>query len=145
MNENLRTNKKGIQLIKEFEGFREKAYICPAGKWTIGYGFTSDVKEGDMITEKEAEERLVKELTQVENEIKKVVKVPLNGNQFSALVSFVYNLGIRNFKNSTLLAYLNKNRFEEVAKQLLRWNKAGGKELPGLARRRKAERDLFLS
>ena len=145
MNENLSTNQKGLNLIKESEGFEGKAYLCPANVWTIGYGHTKDVSPGDTITKDAAEELLADDLKIYEGYVLKYTKVALNKNQFSALTSFVYNVGPTNFKNSTLRRYLNKKRFIEASREFLRWNKAGGKVLPGLVKRREKERALFLS
>ena len=136
------------ELIKSFEGFRAIAYICPAGVPTIGYGTTringSRVKEGMKITSDEAEVFLEQDLKVFEDAINHNVLVEINQNQFDALVSFVYNVGIANFKKSTLLKKLNKGDYEEASNQLLRWTRAGGKVLNGLVRRREAEKELFL-
>ena len=139
---------RGKELIKSFEGFRAIAYICPAGVPTIGYGTTringSRVKEGMKITSDEAEVFLEQDLKVFEDAINHNVLVEINQNQFDALVSFVYNVGIANFKKSTLLKKLNKGDYEEASNQLLRWTRAGGKVLNGLVRRREAEKELFL-
>lgn len=145
MNEHLRTNSAGLDIIKESEGLELKAYICPAGVWTIGYGHTKDVKPGDVLTEEQAENLLIDDLKIYEGYVRKYVNVDLNKNQFSALVSFVYNIGPLNFKNSTLRRKLNKKLFAEAANEFSRWNKAGGKILPGLVKRRAKEKALFLS
>ena len=134
----------GIQLIKNFEGCVLKAYKCPAGVWTIGYGHTSGVKEGQTITKEQAEEFLKQDLNRFEITVNNLVNVPLNQNQFDALVSFCYNLGPNNLKNSTLLKLLNKKDYLGAADQFDRWVYAGGKKLPGLEKRRAAEKELFL-
>lgn len=136
-------NEKGLALVKEFEGCELEAYLCPAGVWTIGYGHTFAVEMGQVISETEAEALLREDLKQAEEAVDRLVTVPINENQFSALVSFVFNLGAGAFTNSTLLKKINAEEFD-AADQLLRWNKAGDEELPGLTRRRHAERALFL-
>ena len=134
---------KGIDLIKHFEGCELEAYHCAAGVPTIGYGHIKGVKMGDTITQEEAESMLVHELEEYENYIHKYVAVPLDQNQFDALVSWVFNLGAGNLAASTLLKVLNAGSYDEVPAQIMRWNKAGGKVLEGLTRRRQAEADLF--
>mgnify|MGYP003136316221 FL=1 len=119
------------------------AYKCPAGVWTIGYGHIKGVSEGMTITQEQAEQMLLDELIEYENYINELVTVPLSQNQFDALVSWVYNLGPANLKSSTLLKVLNSNDFEGVPAQIVRWNKANGKVLEGLTRRREAEAELF--
>lgn len=141
----LKTGKKGLELIKEFEGCRLTAYKCPANVWTIGYGHTKGVKQGQKITQSEAEELLKNDLKTYESYVNKYVKVSLNQNQFDALVSFTYNCGGGSLKNSLLLTKLNKGDYSGAANEFPRWNKAGGRVLAGLIRRRKAEKDLFLS
>lgn len=140
----MKTSQSGIELIKKFEGFRGKAYRCPAGVWTVGYGFTTDVKEGDTITQAQADKRLVSELGYYEQVVNKHVKTALTQNQFDALVSFVFNVGEGAFKKSTLLKLLNKGDYEGVAAQFMRWDKVGKKPLAGLTRRRTAEAALFM-
>jgi lysozyme len=139
----MKTSQKGIDLIKHFEGCELNAYKCPAGVWTIGYGHIKGVQEGDVITEQQADEMLVEELNEYENYINTLVTVPLNQNQYDALVSWVYNLGSSNLQASTLLKVLNAGDYDNVPEQIMRWNKAGGKALEGLTRRRQAEADLF--
>jgi lysozyme len=143
-----KTGTSGKSLIKEFEGFRATAYLCPAGVWTVGYGTTringKSVKEHTKITTQEADDLLEQDLKRFEDGIKKLVSVELTQNQFDALVSFVYNLGIGSLQKSTLLKKLNAGHFEEAANEFLKWDKADGKKLSGLTRRRTAERELFL-
>ena len=134
---------KGIDLIKHFEGCELEAYHCAAGVPTIGYGHIKGVQMGDTITQEQAEQMLVEELNEYEGYINDMVTTPLSQNQFDALVSWVYNLGGGNLKASTLLKVLNSGDFNGVPAQLMRWNKAGGKVLEGLTRRRQAEADLF--
>lgn len=147
-NETLKTSEVGLLLIKKFEGLRLQAYLDAVGIPTIGYGTIrypngNKVKMGDTCTEKQANEYLVFKLNQFEMDIKRLVKVPLEQHQFDALVSFVYNLGPTNFGKSTLLKKVNAKQYSEAAEQFLAWNKAGGKALKGLTRRREAEKELF--
>jgi len=137
------TSKKGVSLIKFYEGFRAQAYICPAGVPTIGYGTTSGVKMGMRITEADGERLLQADLRRFEAAVERYVKVKLSQTQFDALVSFVYNLGEGNFASSTLLKLLNQGRYDLVGDQLMRWNRGGGRVLDGLTKRRQAETDLF--
>jgi lysozyme len=140
---NMKTSKDGLQLIKDFEGLELNAYKCAAGVWTIGYGHIKGVQEGMSISEARANEMLNEELTEYENYINKGVTVPLSQCQFDAMVSWVYNLGNGNLTSSTLLKVLNSGDYAGVPAQMLRWNKAGGKVLAGLTRRRQAEADMF--
>ncbi len=139
----MNTSAEGIALIKKFEGCELEAYQCSAGVWTIGYGHTKDVEEGDTISKDQAEEMLVEELHEYENYVNEYVNVALSQNQFDALVSWVYNLGPANLKASTMLKVLNEGKYEDVPYQMKRWNKAGGKVLDGLVRRREAEALLY--
>lgn len=139
-------SEKGIKLIKNFEGCRLEAYKCPAGIWTVGYGHTgSTVHQGLKISQSEADSLLKTDLIIHCNNVSKLVKVPLNQNQFDALVSLEYNIGYGNFSRSTLLKLLNTKNYKDAAEQFAVWRLGGGKILPGLVRRRKAEKDLFLS
>lgn len=148
----MKTNDDGLALIKEFEGLRLEAYPDPAHGWdvpTIGYGHTDaagepKVKRGMKITAAEADAILRRDLRQYEDAVSQAVKVPLNENQFAALVSFTFNLGPGNLRKSTLLQKLNARDYAGAAKEFPKWNKAGGKVLAGLTRRRKAEQALFL-
>ncbi|MEG4044479.1 lysozyme [Microcoleus sp. Pol17_C1] len=137
-------NQDGLDLIKSFEGLYLDAYLDPVDIWTIGYGHIQGVYEGMTITEVQAEELLRKDLAEFEGYVSKAVQVSINDNQFSALVSFTFNLGAGSLFESTLLKLLNQGDFHGAADQFPRWNKAGGQELPGLTRRRNAERALFL-
>ena len=134
---------EGLSLIKKFEGCELEAYQCSAGVWTIGYGHTKGVTPSDSISQEEAEQMLVDELHEYESYINEYVTVALSQNQFDALVSWVYNLGPANLKASTMLKVLNSGEYEDVPAQMKRWNKAGGKVLEGLIRRREAEACLF--
>lgn len=141
-------NAAGLELIKHFEGLFLKAYLCPANVWTIGYGHTGlthkdgTVKAGRTITEAEAEQLLIYDLTNFCNRVQNAVHVPLTDNQFAALVSFDFNTG--GLVKSSLLKKLNERDYQGAADGLLAWTKANGKELAGLVRRRKSERNLFL-
>lgn len=140
----MKTSQKGVDLIKEFEGLRTEAYVCPAGVLTIGYGHTGgDFDSTTVITEQEAEDILRKDLERFESGVQGAVKVPLNQGQFDALVSFAFNCGIGALEESTLLRLLNQEDYEGAAAQFDRWVKGGGKTLPGLVRRRDAEEKLF--
>jgi lysozyme len=141
----MKISTKGLSLIKHFEGFKANAYKCPAGVWTIGYGTTSGVKSGQVVTENLAEKFLFGDCTKFEKAVEDLVTVTLSQDQFDALVAFVYNVGTGNFKSSTLLKVLNQGHYDQVPGQMLRWNKAGGKVLEGLTRRRQSEGHLFSS
>lgn len=139
------TSKKGISLIKYYEGFRNSAYYDAVGVPTIGYGTTAGVRMGTKITEKEGEALLQADVRRFENDVNRLVKVSLTQTQFDAVVSFVYNLGPTNFAGSTLLKLINQGRFDLAKDQFIRWNKAGGKVLSGLTKRRTSEATLFES
>ena len=134
-----------IGIIKHFEGLRLSAYLCPAQVATIGYGHTGpDVKLGMMITEQQAGDLLFQDLRQFEEGVAKLARVPLAQGEFDALVSFAFNLGLGNLRASTLLKKVNRGDYAGAALEFARWNKAGGKPLLGLAKRREAERVLFI-
>ena len=140
----MKTSQKGIDLIKRFEGFSPTAYLCPAGVWTIGYGHTAGVREGDSVDEDTAEDFLREDLADAEGAVEKHVKVPLKQWQFDALVSFTFNLGAGNLYNSTLLKKVNRNPDDPAIRQEFgKWVHAGGRVLPGLVERRKAEADMY--
>nr|DAL56024.1 MAG TPA_asm: Lysozyme [Caudoviricetes sp.] len=149
----MQTSDKGIFLIKGFEGCRLTAYPDPGtggAPWTIGYGWTlpvdgKPVRPGMTIDQATADRLLKTGLVSYENDVLKIVKVKLTQGQFDALVSFAYNVGSRALSTSTLLKKLNAGDIKSAADEFLRWNKAGGKVLNGLVRRREAERALFLS
>ena len=134
----------GIELIKQFEGLRLEAYQCSAGVWTIGWGHTSGVKQGDKITTEQALDFLRSDLEKFENAINNLVTVKLNQNQYDALVSFVFNIGINAFKQSTMLKFLNAGHYPLAAGQFDLWIYSSGKKTQGLINRRKKEKDLFL-
>ncbi|SEE14291.1 lysozyme [Pseudomonas coleopterorum] len=143
----MKTSSKGIALIKSAEGLRLKAYPDPGTgglPWTIGYGSTSGVTRNMVITGAQAEEMLAEDLVRFECIVERAVRVPLNQGQFDALVSFTYNVGEGNFTKSTLLRKLNAGDTAGAAGQFSRWVHAGGKVLPGLVKRRAAERAMFL-
>ena len=142
--------KEGLNLIKKFEGFKAKPYLCPAGVPTIGYGNTFYLSGKKValtdkpITEEEAEFMLQSLVDSTfSNQVESVLKVSLTQLQFDALVSFEYNLGLGNLKASTLLKKVNSMDFKGAASEFPKWNKAGGKVLPGLTARRLAEKELF--
>lgn len=139
-----------LKLIREFEGCRLEAYKCPAGVWTIGYGWTRPVDgvriHAGMKIAQETSERLLRVgADDYGRDVSRVVSAPVNQNQFDALVDFAYNLGVSALSGSTLLRKLNSGDYTGAAAEFPRWNKANGKPLPGLTRRREAERCLFLS
>ena len=139
----MRTGPQGIELIRHFEGCRLDAYLCPAGVWTIGYGHTANVKEGDSIDQEAAEAFLIEDLENFEQSVTRMVEVPLTQQQFDALVSWTFNLGAGNLAESTLLRKLNNYQYVDVPEQMMRWVRAGGQVLDGLVRRRAAEAALF--
>ena len=134
---------EGISLIKKFEGCELESYQDAVGVWTIGYGHTKNVKEGMTISKEQADNMLLNELDEYCEYVEKAVDVTLKQNEFDALVSWTYNLGPTNLNDSTMLKVLNNKDFQEVPNQIKRWNKAGGKVLQGLVRRREAEALLF--
>ncbi len=134
---------KAKRIIKDFEGLSLNAYLCPAGVWTIGYGHTKGIKQGMKIDHATAERLLDVDIVDVARSIRKLVKVDLNDNQAQALVSFIFNVGAGAFEKSTLLRKLNKKDYAGASSEFEKWVYAKGKKLPGLVRRRKAEKDLF--
>ena len=139
----MKISQEGIDLIKHFEGCELESYRCSANVLTIGYGTTKNVVEGMKISQHQAEELLMKDLEEFEEYVEDLIDVPLEQNQFDALVAWTYNLGPTNLKNSSLRKILNKGAYDDVAEQIKRWNKANGKVLKGLVRRRNAEAELF--
>ena len=132
-----------IDLIKKFEGCKLKAYKCPAGKWTIGYGHTLGVKQGDRITKEQAEKLLNEDVKGVIEFLNKL-KLRLNPNQFEALVSFIYNIGVRNFSYSHVYELIKKDaNSEKVGLEIRRWIYADGQKLRGLELRREAEKNKY--
>ena len=141
----MKISQEGLSLIKKFEGLRLKAYKCSANVLTIGYGHTGEVKETDKITLEEADSLLEKDIAKFEEYVSDNVIVKLNQSQFDALVAWTFNLGPGNLRESTMLKKLNSEDYASVPSEMKRWNKAGGKTLDGLIRRRKAESLLFES
>ena len=141
----MKTSPKGIALIKEFEGLRLKAYKCPGGVWTIGYGHTAGVKHGMVISERQAEEYLKADLIAFEKYLNDL-GLAINQNQFDALISFIYNVGTGNFSSSTLLRKVKANPLDNsIMDEFLKWVYSKGRVLPGLQRRRLAEMKLYFS
>jgi lysozyme len=155
----MKIGQRGLDLIKEFEGCKLKAYQCPAGVWTIGIGSTHYgdgtpvTKNRTLPNEGAALALLAATIGQYEKDVTSLVKVPINQNQFDALVSFAYNLGsdidkddiAEGLGDSTLLKKLNAGDYTGAANEFKKWNKSSGKSLAGLTRRREAESELFLS
>jgi lysozyme len=141
----------GLKLIKKFEGCKLNAYKCPAGFWTIGWGSTyyrdgSKVKDGDVITQGEADALLLTTLEKYEKAVDSFTRDDINQNQFDALVSFAYNCGDYALKNSTLLKKVNANPNDPtIVNEYHKWTRGGGKVLPGLVRRRKEEAELYFT
>lgn len=133
-------SKKGIELIKKFEGLSLKAYKCPAGVWTIGFGHTANVKEGQIITKIQAESYLKHDIKLYELYVINNVPYKLTQGQFDALVSFTFNCGLKNLKT-----LIKKRTLSQIGNAILLYNKSGGKVLEGLKRRRQAEKELFTS
>jgi lysozyme len=137
-------NERGIDIIKEFEGLRLTSYLCPAKVWTIGYGHTGpDVYGGLAISQQTSEDLLRGDLLYFEHGVDSLIETATE-NEFSAMVSLAFNIGIGNFKTSSVLKYHNLGKRAQAANSFLLWIKGGGRELPGLVRRRIAERSLYL-
>lgn len=147
----MKISKKGLDLIKSFEGFRSAPYKCPAGIPTIGYGTTHYEQRGVSLDDPHISEETATHLleTQVNDTYGKAVnhyaRHDITQNQFDALVSFAYNLGVGALKSSTLMKKVNQGKMERAAREFLKWDHAGRKRLTGLTRRRKAESQLFLA
>jgi lysozyme len=147
----MKVNKLGINMMHHFEGCKLQAYQCSAKVWTIGWGNTyyqdkKPVKQGDKVTQEQANELFEMIMNEFAIEVRNALTKEVNENQFSALVCFAYNVGIGNLKKSTLLRKVNVNPNDEtIALEFAKWNKAGGKVLNGLVRRRKAEADLYFT
>jgi lysozyme len=138
------TSRRGIQLIKDFEGLKLESYKCPAGVWTIGYGHTKGIKPNEVIDQMRAEDLLIEDIAPIERMLN---KLGINFRQecFDALVSWNFNLGEGAFRNSTLLKKIVADApDEEITDQIVKWVNAGGKPLVGLKRRRVAEANMFL-
>jgi len=141
----MNTSQAGIDAIKDYEGVRLKAYDDGVGVWTIGVGHTKGVHRGDVITMDEVDKFLRDDLEDAERTVNSRVTAPLAQGQFDALVSFVFNVGSGAFMASTLLKKLNARDYDGAADEFLRWNKAGGRVLAGLTKRRISERMMFLT
>ena len=141
----MKTSEKGIKLITEFEGFRGKAYVCPAGILTIGFGFTLGVQPGDTITKEQAKRRLARELESYEAAVMRACTNEPNQNEFDALVCFAFNVGAAGMAKSSVIKAHNRGDHQAAARAFSLWNKAGGKVWPGLTRRRAAEAALYLT
>jgi lysozyme len=139
----MKISKEGLSLIKKFEGCKLESYLCAAGVPTIGYGSTKGIEMEMTISQERAEELLLEDIEVFEAEVSKAVEVPLHQHQYDALISWTFNLGGANLNASTMLKVLNSSAYEDVPHQMKRWNKAGGKVLEGLTRRRLAEALLF--
>lgn len=145
----MKLNKEGADLIKEFEGCKLKAYQCSAKKWTIGYGNTfyedgKPVLPGHAITQEKANQLFELISADFSAKVAKLVPLHITPNQFGALTSFAYNCGVVNLQKSTLLKKVNANHNDQsIRAEFLKWNKAGGKVLAGLTRRREAEANLY--
>jgi lysozyme len=135
---------RGLDLLKQFEGVRLKAYRDPVGVWTIGYGHTITAEPGMRITREEAERLLRQDLERFEKAVRDRVMVPINQDQFDALVSFAFNVGVGAFRKSTLLRLLNQGNYEGAKDEFKRWVYGGGRRLAGLVKRRNHEAELFL-
>lgn len=145
----MKTSERGLEFIKEHEGLVLEAYPDPATggePWTIGVGHTgSDVHEGLVITEERAMELLRRDVEEAERCIERNVRVPLTQPEFDSLVSWIFNLGCGNFRGSTMLKKLNDSDYDGAAAEIPKWNRAAGKVMAGLTKRRAAERELFES
>jgi lysozyme len=146
----MEVTQEGLALIKRFEGFRGTAYRCPAGVWTIGYGHTAmagppTVAGGMQVSREEAQAILLRDVEAVAREVRVLLKRELSARQFSALVSFAYNVGTGNFRSSSVLKAVNAGDLAAVPRRLQLWTKANGRVLPGLVMRRAAEAALFLA
>ena len=141
----MQLSEKGKTLIKKYEGLKLSAYKCPAGVWTIGYGHTAGVFEGQKITSDQADDFFDNDIKQFEKIVLELCNVPLKQGQFDALVSFVYNVGKTAFANSTLLKLLNQKKYTAAGNEFSRWVYVRDKKLQGLVKRRIDERFLFFA
>ncbi|HHX6500944.1 TPA: lysozyme [Pseudomonas aeruginosa] len=138
-------SKAGLDLIKEFEGLRLSAYQDSVGVWTIGYGHTRTAKQGMSITGDQADALLIADLSDAEDDVERYVRQDMRQNEFDALVSLIFNIGGSNFSRSTMLRLINeKAEAWKIGAEFLKWVYAKGRKLPGLERRRLAERNLYL-
>lgn len=144
----MKLSQRGIDLIKQFEGYSSKAYPDPAtggAPWTIGYGTTKGVKPGMVITAEQAEKMLRDDVAKFESGVSSLVTAPTTQGQFDAMVSLAYNIGLGNFGKSTLLKKHNARCYTCAADQFRVWNRANGKVMNGLTKRRTAERQVYMS
>tara|TARA_R100001443_G_C3310641_1_gene167653 strand:- start:363 stop:806 length:444 start_codon:yes stop_codon:yes gene_type:complete len=139
----MKISENGLELIKKFEGCETTAYQDSVGVWTIGFGHTKGVEEGQTCSIEDAESMLADEMDEYEGYINNMVKVDLQQHEFDALVAWVYNLGPTNLGESTMLKVLNGGQFDRVPDEMNRWTRAGGEILEGLVRRRQAESLMF--
>ena len=145
----MEVNKAGRDLIKKFEGCKLKAYRCPAGLWTISWGLTfypdgTKVKEGDVITQQQAEDYFNAIVDDFAKKVDALIKSNVTDNNFSAIVSFTFNVGVNNLKKSTLLRKVNANpKDTTIPAEMRKWVRANGEVLKGLVRRREAEAKLY--
>lgn len=144
----MKLSQRGIDLIKQFEGYSSKAYPDPATggtPWTIGYGTTKGVKPGMVITAEQAEKMLREDVAKFESGVSSLITAPTTHGQFDAMVSLAYNIGLGNFGKSTLLKKHNARCYTCAADQFRVWNRANGKVMNGLTKRRAAEREVYMS
>ncbi|MHC1838155.1 lysozyme [Klebsiella pneumoniae] len=144
----MKLSQRGIDLIKQFEGYSSKAYPDPAtggAPWTIGYGTTKGVKPGMVITAQQAEKMLRDDVAKFESGVSSLITAPTTQGQFDAMVSLAYNIGLGNFGKSTLLKKHNARCYTCAADQFRVWNRANGKVMNGLTKRRAAERQVYMS
>jgi len=139
----MKISEDGLELIKKFEGCETSAYQDSVGVWTIGFGHTKGVEEGQTCSIEDAESMLADEMDEYEGYINNMVKVELQQHEFDSLVAWVYNLGPTNLSESTMLKVLNGGQFDRVPDEMNRWTRAGGEILEGLVRRRQAESLMF--
>lgn len=140
----MKTSKRGVELLIQFEGYRGEAYRCPAGVVTIGFGFVKGVQMGDKMSRSEAAERLKRELVEYEEGVLSAMTRTPTQPQFDACVVFAFNVGVAGFRKSSVLKAHNRGDFQAAARAFSLWNRAGGKVWPGLTRRRAAEAALYL-
>ena len=144
-------NAAGISLVKQSEGFSPSCYLCPSSIWTLGYGSLHGLDGARLdgthrdINEVEGEQLLRKDLSVAEYYVAKLIKVPVTSNQFSSLVSICFNIGSRNFQNSTFRMKLNRGDYQGCADNFWQWRRGAGRIFPGLVKRRAKEKELFLS
>lgn len=141
----MKISQQGLELIKNFEGFRAEAYLCAGGKWTIGYGHTQGVRQGDKITVEQADIYLRQDVADAEETVNHLISANLEQCQFDSLVSLVYNIGSGNFYSSTIRMLVNSQTMDKtkIKHAFCMWKKAQGRVLSGLIRRREAEAELY--